>query len=428
MAKLVNVFQNIQKADVVDIINREVNFSYQYFALLILSVVIATFGLLLGNTAIIIGAMILSPMIWPVIGMSIGTVTSKKRLTLRSFILLSISIVISVLIAYSISVLSPITEVNSEIALRVNPTFFDLIIALAAGTAAILIISWPKYSNYLAGVAVAASILPPICVTGIGLALGAGQVAYGSFILFLTNTASIIFVGIGIFALLGFYRKNDENQVRKVELGLIISFVVVLLLSFQLIFSLSQILYEENAEIQIESTLNEELSNISSDIAVESVKVTALSRNSDTIGIDAVVRVPSDVSITVTQKNEIVELLATLMEKEINLELRIVPVLRVINDEDVDSSALKKDNAGSVAQEVVADRVSAISPEIIVDSVAVSVKSDNSIERYSVDVQLRLPSNVSISTADKESIIFELVRQLERPVILNIDAVRYEKI
>lgn len=427
MAKLVNIFQSIHKGDIIQEVSSEVSFSYQYFVLHILSVIIATFGLLLGNTAIIIGAMILSPMIWPIIGMSVGTVTSKKNLTVGSAILLSISIALAVLIAYSIAVMSPIAEINTEIALRINPTFFDLIIALAAGTAAILIIAWPKYSNALAGVAVAASILPPICVTGIGLALGSGQVAYGSFILFLTNTASIIFVGIGILALLGFYKKNDESQVRKVEFGLIVSFVVVLLLGFQLIFSLSQILYEENAEIQIEETLTTELTEISSDIVVDTVQVTSLSRNSNIIGIDAAVRVPSDIAITVTQKNDIVELLSTLLEKEINLELRIVPVLKVVTEE-ADLDQTEEDRAVKAAQEIIADSMSALSEDIIVDSVAVSLRDDKNIRRYSVDVLVRIPQNMDITVETKEAMVFAMVKKLERPVILNINAVRYEAI
>lgn len=240
------------KSEVIALVRNEINFSYQYFAMLVLSVVISTFGLLLGNTAIIIGAMILSPMMWPMIGLGLGVVDSRRHLFINSFMLLITSIAISIFIAYVISLISPFTEINTEIALRMNPTFFDLIIALAAGFAAVLIIIWPKYSNSLAGVAVAASLLPPICVTGIGLALGSTKVAYGSFVLFLTNMASIIFVGIAIFALLGYYKKTDEKEVRKVEYSLLTSFLLILILSFQLIFSLSKIIYENDAKISFE--------------------------------------------------------------------------------------------------------------------------------------------------------------------------------
>lgn len=427
MPQLVNIFKTVQKSEIIEEVKSEVTFSYQYFALLILSVVIATFGLLLGNTAIIIGAMILSPMIWPIIGLSIGTVTSKRKLTVSSAILLTISIVITVLVAYGISVVSPIVEVNSEISLRINPTFFDLIIALAAGTAAILIIAWPKYSNALAGVAVAASVLPPICVTGIGLALGDTGVAYGSFVLFLTNMASIVFVGIGIFALFGFYRKSDEEQVKKVELGLMLSFVVVLLLSFQLIFSLSQILYEENAEVVIESTLTEELQHISSDITVDSVNASSLSRSNDLIDIVSTVRVPSDIQITVTQKNEIAEKISETLGKEINLELRIVPVLKVIaQDESKEDNGVKP--SVKTAQEIVDQYMESVSDQIIVESVAVNLRDGEGIERYGVDVHVSAPPDVQIDEDLKEEIVFDLVNKLQKPVLLNIRVSRFERI
>lgn len=427
MAGLVNIFKNVQKSEIIEEVKSEVTFSYQYFSLLILSVVIATFGLLLGNTAIIIGAMILSPMIWPIIGLSVGTVTSKKNLTVSSAILLTISIVVTVLVSYGISVISPIVEVNTEIALRINPTFFDLIIALAAGTAAILIIAWPKYSNALAGVAVAASVLPPICVTGIGLALGDTGVAYGSFILFLTNMASIIFVGIGIFALFRFYRKSDENQVKKVELGLMLSFIVVLLLSFQLIFSLSQILYEENAEVAIESTLTEELHHISSDITVDSVNASSLSRSNDLIDIVSTVRVPSDVQITVTQKNEIVEKIAETLGKEINLELRIVPVLKVVAQDESEQDNGVKPSVKS-AQEIISEYMKSVSEEIIVESVAVNLRKGDGLEKYGVDVHISVPPDIQIEPEMKEEIVFDLVNKLQKPVVLDIRVSRFERI
>lgn len=426
--RIPSIFEHIQRSEIIDTVQAEVTFSYQYFSFIILSAIIATFGLLLGNTAIIIGAMIIAPLIWPIIGTSVGTVTSRTNLAVSSVLLLIISTILTVLTAYLITVISPISEINNEILIRTNPTFFDLIIALAAGTAAILIIAWPKYSNSLAGVAVAASVLPPICVTGIGLAVGSLQLAYGSFVLFLTNTASIIFVGFVIFAILGFFKKNSEEEVRKVEFGLGLSFIVILLLSFQLIFSLSQIIYSENAEVIIEETLTRELHEISSDITVDSVSVDSLSQRDKTANISSVVRVPSDIAITVTQKNRIVRALSGELAKEINLELKIVPVLRVVSEGNDNKTKQEETKAGKIAQEVIAEKIVAISSRIVIDSVAVTIRQDQKVKNYQIEVHIKLPHDVVISYSDKQDISFELSQRLQRPVTLNIKAIRIEEI
>lgn len=421
------LFSGIEKADVIKTVKDEITFSYQYFVMLVLSVIIATLGLLLANTAIIIGAMIISPMIWPIIGLSTGTVTSRRGVFLNSIILLFMSIVISIFIAYIISVFSPFAELNSEISLRVNPTFFDLIIALAAGTAAILIISWPQYSNQLAGVAVAASVLPPICVTGIGLALGSPKVAMGSFILFLTNMASIVFIGIALFTIMGLYKKNDEEQVKKIEFGLLASFIVILLLSFQLLFALNTIIYEENVKTKIRQTLRERFSEVSTGITVDAVTTNTVTRSSDIVDVKATLKVPSDVQINVEQKNQIVDALAENIGKDINLELQILPVLKVIS-EDENAERNEEEEVTKAVQKIITTKVKSISSSIIVESVTISLEEDLSVAKYSVETILRVPENEDISEDDKDDIIFDIIKELNRPVTLNVIVVRYERI
>lgn len=419
------MFSGLQKGELVELVATEVNYSYEYFALLVLSAIIATLGLIIGNSVIIIGAMLLSPLIWPIIGVSLGTVVSRRKLFIHSLVLLVISIFVTLAVALIISLLSPFKELNPEIMLRTNPTFIDLVIALAAGFAAVIVLSWHKYSNHLAGVAIAASVLPPLCVTGIGLAFGSTTIASGSFVLFATNLASIIFIGIAIFALLGFYKKDDKDQVRKIEAGLIFTFIFVLLLGVELVFSFKTIIREQEITRQAREVLEEQLAEISTDIVVASVKVESFDEKLGDVEIVSSIQVPSDVSIDISQKNEIVEILRRHLGREADLELRISPVLKVVAEKGDEQT--EQERVVQAAQEIVASHMRSISPDIIVDSVNTKLV-EGKIDTYAVTAVVRAPQDVILFSEYKEDLTFALISKLKRPVELNVRLIRYEKL
>ena len=97
------------------IIKDGVKFSTQYFILLVFSIIIATLGLIIDNGAIVIGAMIIAPFIWPIIGLSLSMVTGDKKLLRKSVLLLLASIVVAVVVSMIISLFSPFQEINREI-------------------------------------------------------------------------------------------------------------------------------------------------------------------------------------------------------------------------------------------------------------------------------------------------------------------------
>lgn len=413
------IFDNLDHHKVVEHIEAEVQFNIQYFILLFLSVIIGTLGLIINNNAIIIGAMLLSPLIWPILGISLATVRSTRYLLRKSFALLVVSMLFIIAVAFLISFVSPFKDVGTEILGRTTPTVFDLIIALAAGTAATLILTWPKFSDALAGVAIAASLLPPICVTGIGLAYHNHQITFGSFILFLTNLASIIFAGIIIFSLARFYKRDDNEYVKRLSIGLFVSLLVILVISVQLIFSLKQILYEDNVQSKVRMVMNQELQKISQDITIDGVRIDALSNS--TIYIDSDIKAPSHVVITVGQKNEVIQELSTILDRKVNLIMHITQVVEAAN---ITTEDIEKQNYHQQIENIITQHAQKISSLIDVQSVEAVIKL-NGERSFVVDTVWQIPESLQITLSDKESLINDLRKKLDGNVDVRMSFIRY---
>ena len=172
-----------EKAIINEHIVSEMGSSPLYWVLLVISVIIATLGLLQNSVAIIIGAMLIAPLLRPIKGLAFGITTGQPRYFWMAVKMLILSIVISVLCAIGVSSLVPLKIETSEIIARTVPNLLDLLIAVAAGVIAILSLYFKKLSENIAGVAMAAAIMPPLAVTGIEISLHNNGAVLGSFFL-----------------------------------------------------------------------------------------------------------------------------------------------------------------------------------------------------------------------------------------------------
>jgi uncharacterized hydrophobic protein (TIGR00271 family) len=180
----------------------------RFTVLLFLSTVIATFGVINDSAATVIGAMIIAPLMTPIMATAAAIVMGKMDWSLRSFLLVVLGvllvIVVSWLIGVIISAISVISSSqNSQIASRISPRLTDLCIALASGAAGAFAMSRDDIADSLPGVAISISLVPPLCVVGLTLAAGDFAAAWGAMLLFLTNLLSILLAGGGVLALLG---------------------------------------------------------------------------------------------------------------------------------------------------------------------------------------------------------------------------------
>ena len=177
----------------------------RYTVLLFLSTIIATGGILVDSTATVIGAMIVAPLMTPIIATTAALVMGRLVRALSSTLIVIGGIVLVVFVSWLISTVSVSIisfETNSQIAGRISPALPDRVIALAAGAAGAFAMSRADVADSLPGVAIAIALVPPLCIVGISLSESQWEAAFGSSLLFLTNLLSILLAGGAVFALL----------------------------------------------------------------------------------------------------------------------------------------------------------------------------------------------------------------------------------
>lgn len=164
-------------------ITNGINFQGSNLWILIFAVFIASLGLNVNSTAVIIGAMLISPLMGPIIGMGLALGIADLDLFKQSIKNYLVSTFISVITATIYFTLSPITDAQSELLARTSPTLYDVLIALFGGAAGFLAMSTKGRNNVVPGVAIATALMPPLCTAGYGLAVQNTSYFFGAFYL-----------------------------------------------------------------------------------------------------------------------------------------------------------------------------------------------------------------------------------------------------
>ncbi|SFF92469.1 TIGR00341 family protein [Salegentibacter agarivorans] len=223
-----------------------------YVVMMILSTLIATFGLFANSSPVIIGAMILAPIISPIVSFAMGMVRYDTNMLKRGIITILIGTGVSLLFSSGVTLIIPIKLITSEIDARLSPTLLDMGIAVASGVAAAYAHAKEGIAKSLAGVAIAVALVPPLAVSGIGIGWWDWQVFSGAFLLYLTNLAGIImFAGI-TFLILGF------APFKRAKLGLVYTLILIGMVMVPLSLSFNRIKKEASITRELEgSTVNE---------------------------------------------------------------------------------------------------------------------------------------------------------------------------
>ncbi|CAM3204063.1 TIGR00341 family protein [Streptobacillus felis] len=206
--------------------NLEVNISK--IVILMCAILIASIGLNMNSTPVIIGAMLISPLMNSILGMGIGLSIYDMNLVKRSLKLMMVQVGVSLLTSFVYFLISPISYASTEIIARTTPTIWDVIIAFVGGVAGIISARQKETSNIVPGVAIATALMPPVCTAGYGLAKGNFRYFFGASYLFLINTCFIMIATfIGIRLMYKIYGKIDVNK--KIKNTLIaISFLIII--------------------------------------------------------------------------------------------------------------------------------------------------------------------------------------------------------
>ena len=174
-----------------------------FVILLLLATIIATLGLFVNSGSVIIGAMILAPLMQPIVSLSMGMLRQDKSLISHGIKTIIIGILLTLFIALIMAYMIPLKELTSQMSARLSPTILDMLIAMASGMAAAYAKNDKDITASLAGVAIAVALVPPLAVSGIGIGWGDWSIFSSAFLLFSTNligivlTASITFLALG---------------------------------------------------------------------------------------------------------------------------------------------------------------------------------------------------------------------------------------
>lgn len=159
--------------------------------ILIFAILIASLGLNVNSTAVIIGAMLVSPLMGPIIGMGLAVGISDFELLKQSLKNYGVATLISVVTATVYFFISPLSEAQSELLARTSPSLYDVLIAFCGGAAGVLALTCKSKGQVIPGVAIATALMPPLCTAGYGLATAQWSYFFGAFYLFFINTVFI---------------------------------------------------------------------------------------------------------------------------------------------------------------------------------------------------------------------------------------------
>jgi len=213
-----------------------------YLVLMVLSTLLAAVGLFANSAPVIIGAMILAPLMAPIVSLSMGVLRQDIDLIFTSSKTLTIGIFLALLFGALFTLMMPLQTVTTEIAARLSPTILDLAVAIIAGIAGAYASARSEVAKSLAGVAIAVALVPPLTVSGIGISWLDWHTFSAAFLLFATNLAGIVLASTLTFLVMGFSPFHLAKKGVVLALGFVILVSVPLSLSFAKLVDKQQVM------------------------------------------------------------------------------------------------------------------------------------------------------------------------------------------
>lgn len=337
-----------------------------FFGMVVMSCTVATYGLLSNSTAVVIGAMLIAPLMGPILGGALAVATNSNTLFKISVKAEALGAVTAVVLAALLTLILPQAELTSEVMARTTPTILDLVVALASGAAGTYALCVKPQGATLPGVAIATALMPPLCVVGIGLAKQSFAVLSGAFLLFLANMIAINVAAIATFELAGFSRDICHDGTCDPEEGkkryrVLYPVVLLIVISIPLAYIMVKTYSHANTEKIIKSSLVETLEVI----APQSTLMSAEHReNGERYEIDAAFRTTK--IIVPENIRQMENLLELRLGKPVAVSADVILVQKVNDKSNIDTfqALLPK-----IKEKEIVEVVRSSTPEDVIDSV-----------------------------------------------------------
>jgi len=232
LKNLLNLHQGEEKKEkVIEDILSNISFRGSNLWVLACAILIASIGLNVNSTAVIIGAMLISPLMGPIVGAGFALATYDFDLLKKTGRSLLIATVVSLIVSFIYFYISPFKDVQSELLARTSPTIYDVLIAFVGGLVGAISLTREDKGNPIPGVAIATALMPPLCTAGFGLATGNISYFLGAFYLYSINC---FFIGIATFLIIKYLKytpKNTGNEALNKRLRVVITTLVILIVT-----------------------------------------------------------------------------------------------------------------------------------------------------------------------------------------------------
>ncbi len=240
-----------KREQVLENIKSNISFRGSNLWILACAIVIASVGLNVNSTAVIIGAMLISPLMGPIVGAGFALAIYDFDLLKRSIKNLFIATIVSLLVALIYFLISPFKETQSELLARTSPTIYDVLIAFFGGLVGVIAITRVEKGNPIPGVAIATALMPPLCTAGYGIAIGNISYFFGAFYLYTINCFFICIATFFIVKYLNYepVKSLNAKSEKQIKYGITFLIFVMIIPSFYLAYNLlNEKKYSQNVE------------------------------------------------------------------------------------------------------------------------------------------------------------------------------------
>jgi len=257
--ELLDIRDETDREATIEGVKKDISFKGHNAWILIFSVFVASIGLNVSSTAVVIGAMLISPLMGPIVGLGLSVAINDVDTLKRSLINLGVMVALSVMTAYLYFLISPLTKETPELIARTYPTILDVLIAIFGGLA--LIVAKTKkgtMASVIFGVAIATALMPPLCTVGYGLAIGNFNYAGGALYLFTINSVFIALTTFLIAKLLRFPMVRYANSKRRKRIAQIATTLAIIVMVPSVILFLNLLkvqVFENKAKSFVENNI-----------------------------------------------------------------------------------------------------------------------------------------------------------------------------
>ena len=391
----------------IDNISKSVEFRGVNVWILVFAIVVASIGLNMNSTAVIIGAMLISPLMNPIMGLGLGVGISDNDLIRKSLKNLLIMVVVSLIASTTYFLLTPLSDAQSELLARTKPTIFDVLIALFGGLAGIVASSRKQEKvTVVSGVAIATALMPPLCTAGYGLGTGQFVYFFGAFYLFFINSFFIALATFIMTRYLKFPQKVylDHAKEKRVRHAILFFSILVIIPSFFIGLSVIRETSFNNQAIKYVSAI--EHSAMFDDVQILNVKRSYTSKE-QTITLSLIGTPLTEDQIELLQKRL----------PEFGLEQAKLIIRHAGGGSlDIDTQATMLQHFLERKEEQLANRDSTIS-QLREQLASFETKAKITPEQLAREVQVLYPHVLSFSVAESEEINLKTQQKQTIPVV-----------